>query len=110
MVTISASLSTAASRCTTRVGMIATYSAISRASRRSFLASTPRARPDWRSLLGVMRRTDRAAARATRPPHWACFGGRAAPHGGADLGRASDPAGLGPPTGLDAIGGDPQAT
>ena len=44
MVTISASLSTAASRCTTRVGIIATYSAISRASRRSFLASTPRAR------------------------------------------------------------------
>ena len=44
MVTISASLSTAASRCTTRVGMIATHSAISRASRRSFLASTPRAR------------------------------------------------------------------
>ena len=44
IVTISASLSTAASRCTTRVGMIATYSAISRASRRSFLASTPRAR------------------------------------------------------------------
>src|SRR5262245_54200289 len=44
MVTISASFSTAASRCTTRVGMIATYSAISRASRRSFLASTPRAR------------------------------------------------------------------
>src|SRR6516164_4852231 len=47
MVTISASLSTAASRCTTRVGMIATYSAISRASRRSFLASTPRARANW---------------------------------------------------------------
>src|SRR5262245_4400013 len=44
IVTISASLSTAASRCTTRVGIIATYSAISRASRRSFLASTPRAR------------------------------------------------------------------
>src|SRR5438128_5936928 len=41
MVTISASLSTAASSCTSRVGMIATYSAISRASRRSFLASTP---------------------------------------------------------------------
>src|SRR5215472_8852067 len=36
IVTISASLSTAAYRCTTRVGIIATYSAISRASRRSF--------------------------------------------------------------------------
>src|SRR4051812_46027243 len=44
MVTISASLSTASSRCTTRVGMMATYFVISRASRRSFLASTPRAR------------------------------------------------------------------
>src|SRR5258705_9877680 len=44
MVTISASLSTASSRCTTRVGMMATYSAISRASRRSFLARTLRAR------------------------------------------------------------------
>ena len=31
-------------RCTTRVGMMATYSAINRASRRSFLARTPRAR------------------------------------------------------------------
>src|ERR1700739_4045046 len=66
MVTTSASCSVAGSRCTTRVGMIAPYSAISRASRRSFLASTPRARANWRSLLGLMRRTDRSAASRAR--------------------------------------------
>src|SRR5215211_4725957 len=62
MVTISAILAAAGSWRTTWVGMVATYSAISRASIRSFLARAPRARANCRSLLGLMRRTDRPAA------------------------------------------------
>src|SRR5215203_148674 len=64
MVTISAILAAAGSWRTTCVGMVATYSAISRASIRSFLARAPRARANCRSLLGLMRRTDRPAAAA----------------------------------------------
>src|SRR6266567_7473372 len=46
-VTISASRSTAAYRCADRVGMVATNSAIMRASSRSFLARTPHALATW---------------------------------------------------------------
>src|SRR5262249_25473861 len=53
MVTISASFSTAASRCTTRVGMIATYSAISRASRRSVLGQQAGGAAKRTKLVGV---------------------------------------------------------
>ena len=42
-VTISASLSPASCRCAARIGMMATYYAIIRASSRSFFARTPRA-------------------------------------------------------------------
>src|SRR5215213_11425066 len=66
MVTISAILAAAGSWRTTWVGMVATYSAISRASIRSFLARAPRARANCRSLLGLMRRTDRPAASKAR--------------------------------------------
>jgi transposase InsO family protein len=49
-VTSSASRSTAAQRCAERVGRVATNSAIMRASSQSFLARTPHALANWRSL------------------------------------------------------------
>src|SRR5215204_3659381 len=81
MVTISAIRAAAGSWRTTSVGMVATYSAISRASSRSFLARAPRARANCRSRLGLMRRTDRpAASKARRTPRLAAA--RLEPNGG----------------------------
>src|SRR4051812_20105366 len=107
MVTTSAMRSAAASRCTTRVGMIATYSAIRRASRRSFLARAPRARavPGDRGGIGAIVLGGGAGGRGERAERV----GIDAPPREAGRGQGGDGAGLVAAARLEPDRGEAQA-